>query len=382
MRALNSYSAETTRWVMIAVAVVVFLAIMWAIRSILLLTLASIILVIFFTIPVRFLSRFGVRRTPAVLLSIFATLALIFLLARVALPTLATQFTTLTTETIPNGARELVNQINSGELFANSPFLYELLQPFIDEFRIDTDLLNEISRQLVNSIGQIGVSVLPVVGDVASTALSVLIVVFLSLYFLIDPRGYTEGFIRLFPLSYRDRIDFIIGRINYTLRRWLEGTFLSMIFVGIGTWIGLSILQLREAAALGVLAGVLSFVPNFGQLVAVIAAIVVGVVQAPENLVWIIIVIYGMSFIQSQIFSPLLFSESIKLPPVMVLLGQIISGALFGFLGILLAVPISAVLLILIQEVYIKDILGDRQVRQTDAVRITEFNDDLLPDGS
>jgi predicted PurR-regulated permease PerM len=131
-----------------------------------------------------------------------------------------------------------------------------------------------------------------------------------------------------------------------------------------------------------VLAGVLSFVPNFGQLVAVIAAIVVGVVQAPENLVWIIIVIYGMSFIQSQIFSPLLFSESIKLPPVMVLLGQIISGALFGFLGILLAVPISAVLLILIQEVYIKDILGDRQVRQTDAVRITEFNDDLLPDGS
>jgi predicted PurR-regulated permease PerM len=192
--------------------------------------------------------------------------------------------------------------------------------------------------------------------------LSVLIVFFLSLYFLADPRGYTEGMVRLFPVWYRDRVREILDRMYEALRGWLEGTFISMIFVGVGTWLGLSLLNLEQAAALGALAGVLSFVPNFGQLVAVIAAVVVGIVQAPGSVSGIIAVIYGISFVQSQIFTPLLFAESVRIPPVLVLLGQIVCGALFGFLGILLAVPITAIFVILIREVYIKDVLGDRTV--------------------
>jgi predicted PurR-regulated permease PerM len=199
------------------------------------------------------------------------------------------------------------------------------------------------------------------------------------MYFLADPHGYSEGFIKLFPMWYRDRVRFIMDRINFTLRRWLEGTFLSMIFVGIGTWVGLAVLQIQQAAALGVIAGVMSFIPNFGQLIAVIAAIVVGIVQAPENLGWIIVVIYGISFIQSQIFSPILFAESINLPPVMVLLGQIVAGALFGFIGILLAVPLTAIVMILVQEIYIKDLLGDLPPKET-KTNVLSVDDELLPD--
>jgi predicted PurR-regulated permease PerM len=223
--------------------------------------------------------------------------------------------------------------------------------------------------------------VLPLVSDVATTILSVLIVIFLSMYFLVDPKGYSEGFVRLFPMWYRGRIRAIMDRIDFTLRGWLEGTFLSMIFVGVGTWAGLALLNLQQAAALGVIAGVMSFIPNFGQLIAVGAAIVVGIVQAPQNLGWIIVVIYGISFVQSQVFSPLLFSESIKLPPVMVLLGQIIAGALFGFIGILLAVPIAAILMIIVQEVYIKDVLGDVSLQRDQLQRIRTNEEDLLPDG-
>jgi predicted PurR-regulated permease PerM len=179
---------------------------------------------------------------------------------------------------------------------------------------------------------------------------------------------------------YRERIRFIIARIDFSLRGWLQGTFLSMIFVGMGTWIGLAILQLEQAAALGVIAGVMSFVPNFGQLIAVFAAIIVGIVQAPDNLGWIVVVIYGISFIQSQIFSPILFSESINLPPVLVLLGQIVAGALFGFIGILLAVPLTAIMLIVIQEVYIKDILGDR-TKDEDKSR-GDLSEELVPDSA
>jgi predicted PurR-regulated permease PerM len=382
-------NSQPTRWLLIAAALVGTLATLWAIRSILLLTLAAVILVVFFTMPVRFLSRYGVRRTPSILTTIVLSIVLLLVLARVMLPTLIEQFNTLATRTIPEGVVQLVNQINTADLFAPGvfpfaqldrladaqglehlrlvshnlafadDFIYETVRPLVETIRVDTQFLNDLARQIASAVGQISISVLPFVGDVASTVLSLLIVVFLSLYFLADPQGYTNGAIRLFPIWYRERARLILTRIYDALRGWLEGTFLSMIFVAVGTWIGLSMLQLEQAVALGVLAGLLSFVPNFGQLVAVLAAVVVGIVQAPGSIGLIILVIYGMSAIQSQIFTPLLFSESLRLPPVLVLLGQIVCGALFGFLGILLAVPLTAIIMILIQEIYVKDVLGD-----------------------
>ncbi|MBK9121939.1 MAG: AI-2E family transporter [Chloroflexi bacterium] len=386
----NNQNLQAFRWVLIAAGVAITFATLWAIRSILLLTLASVVLVVLVTMPVRFLARYNVRRGPAIALSLTAMTAIVLMLGRVMLPELIEQFNTLTTEILPEGVVQLIQSINEAELLAPAPFpyhifdhaasynptrwvmlvaqplaypdsfLYESLRPLIESVRVDADLVNEVARQIATAIGQIGVSVLPFVGDVASTVLSALIVIFLSLYFLIDPGGYAEGMIRLFPMWYRERARTIMSQMYDSVRGWLEGTFISMIFVGVASWLGLSLLQLEQAAALGVLAGLLSFVPNFGQLVAVIAAIVVGVVQAPGSVGWIIVVIYGTSFVQSQIFTPLLFGQSIRIPPVLVLLGQIVCGSLFGFLGILLAVPITAIFQILVREVYVGDVLGDR----------------------
>ncbi len=375
----ESNYAQVTRWVLVAVIVVVLLAILWTIRNIVLLTFASVILVVFFTIPVRFLARFGVRRTPAIVASVIGISLLVFLLARLVLPTIAEQFVTLATVTIPSGVNEISRQWETGELLDQSSFFAETVRPFLETFQFDDSIFNDLPNQLANAAGQIGGVVLPVVGDVATSLLSFLILIFLSLYFLADPNGYSEGFIKLFPLSYRHRARYILGRVNFMLRRWLEGTLISMLFVGLGTWIGLAMLNIGEAAALGVIAGLLSFVPNFGQLIAVLAAIVVGIVQAPENLMLIVLVLYGMSFVQSQIFSPILFSESINLPPVLVLVGQIICGALFGFMGILLAVPLTATFLIVVQEMYIKDFLGDTP-RDTQPVIRTQPDEELLAD--
>ncbi len=409
---------QAVRWILIAVGILTTLATLWAIRSILLLTLASVILVVFFTMPVRFLARYNVRRGPALAVAFVLLIVGVLALARVMLPTLIDQFNTLTTEILPDGVVQLIQSINETDLFAPAPFpyseidlianfnpsrwivvisqplafpdnfLYEALRPLAETIRIDTNLVSDVARQLATAIGQIGVSVLPFVGDVASTVLSLLIVLFLSFYFLADPKGYTDGMVRLFPVWYRERVRQILDRMYDALRGWLEGTFISMIFVGVTTWFGLTLLNLEQAAALGALAGVLSFVPNFGQLVAVLAAIVVGIVQSPGSVGGIIVVIYGISFIQSQIFTPLLFAESIRIPPVLVLLGQIVCGALFGFLGILLAVPITAIVLILIREVYIRDVLGDvnetapvEWVRpQTQSKRPQAEGNDMLPD--
>ena len=201
----------------------------------------------------------------------------------------------------------------------------------------------------------------------------------MSMYFLTDPKGYEEGVIKLFPLWYRHRVREIKDRIDSALRGWLQVTFISMVITGAGTAIGLAIIGIEQWVALGVLAGLLSFIPNFGPIVALIPSIAVGILQAPENVGWIIVVIYGVSAVQSQLISPLLVNESLNVSPVLVLLGQIISGIFFGFIGIMLAVPITAVVKILVDEVYIKDILGDKGEQPPKEIYIDE--ELTAPDG-
>jgi predicted PurR-regulated permease PerM len=352
-------------------------------------------MVVHFTTPIRFLTRLGVSRGLATVISLISIAALFVILILVISPALIGQFATLAI-IVQDGIQELVDSWVEFDLQSTKSFLgwdgavpipqpenslTEAFDLFRDSFQLDAELVNQVASQLFGALSQLSVSVIPVVSGVAATLLNVLIVIFLSLYFLADPRRHEEGVIRLFPISYRSRVREIIDRLDMTLRGWMESTVLAMIFVGVMTWIALTLLGLREAAALGVIAGVLSFVPNFGTLIALVLAVAVGILQQPQNVGWIIFITFLISLVQSQIISPLLVADRIDLPPVIVLLSQIIAGVFFGFLGILLAVPLAAILMVLIQEVYIKDVLGDQTVGQHRHLRVARQQPMPVEDG-
>lgn len=351
---------STTRYVLTALVITLLLVAAWFIRGILLLTLSSIILVTMFSMPIRFLMRRGVSRGVATILSLILVITLVVALLAVALPDLVRQFSVLATVIIPQGIEALIERWTSGSIQQQFPFLQSITSDDIQT------LIDTLAGQLAQAIGQLGSSVLPFISGVADVLLSILIVIFLSMYLLVDPNAHQEGVMRLFPISYRRRVREIIARLDTTLRGWLKATIISMAFVGFATWAGLALLGIQQAVALGVLAGILSFIPNFGTILALIPSIAVGIIQTPENIGWIFVVIYGVSFVQTQIFTPILVAGSIKLPPVLVLLGQIVAGAFLGFLGIMLAVPITAILMVLVQEIYIRDVLGDKT--QTESV--------------
>lgn len=361
----DSVAGQITRWVLLALVTVVLMIAVWEVRTTLLLVLASIILVVLFTMPIRFLMRRGVGRMPATILSILVILGVLVLLVLLALPSLMQQFTVLA-QLVQDGIAKVVDQWEAVQQDPTLKEQYPLianLQDFVrNTFQLDNleELFAELARQLGGALGQLGGSVLPVVGGVASTLLSIIIVIFLSLYLLTDAQVYEEGVIRLFPIGYRGRVRFIIDRIDFNLRLWLQGQLLLMLIVGVASGVGMAVLGLAPAIALGVLAGVFSFVPNFGPLAALVPSLAVGFAQAPDKIFWIVLIIYGTSFLQSQIIAPLIFKESINLPPVLVLVGQIFAAVFFGFLGIMLAVPLISILVIIVQEVYVKDVLGDR----------------------
>lgn len=394
----RSLANRTASRVFASLLVIVVLVAFWQVRSVLLLLLSAILLVVLFTTPMRFLQRrAGLRRAPALLVSLFLLPLLFLVLALTIFPLLPAQLANLRLRVdegvalLQQSWEELNEAAAADELIAPAtddpsqetpadeadeaaapptppipPIISDPLQALqtslllaIRSFQVDSELITQVANQLFSAFGQVGVQVIPVVGGVASTLLNLLIVFFMSIYLLADPGSHEAGLLRLLPPGYRSRGREVLTRLDQVLRGWLESTLLAMVFVWLATWLGLTLLGLHEALALGVIAGLLAFVPTFGTLTAAVLAVVVGLLEKPENVGWILVVTYGISLVQSQLISPLLVADRIKVPPIIVLLGQIIATVFFGFLGILLAVPLTAILMVLVQEIYVKDILDD-----------------------
>ncbi len=348
------------RNVVATILIVLGLVFVWEIRGTLMLTFAAVVLVVLLTMPIRVLvSRFEMNRLVAIVVSVVGFFVIIGLLGMPILRTIVTQFDVLANDVIPRGLEQARHSITSEALIELFPPLEGVFSGDNTDL-ISDDLINQFVSQVTDAVGRLGGTVLPVVGGVANTILSALIIFFLSMYLLAEPERYVSGIIKLTPLWYRERMMTILGRIDSTLRAWISVTAVSMVVVAILTGLGLALLGIREWVALGVLAGVLSFIPNFGPVVALVPSVAVALVQAPQNVVWTVVIIYGVSFIQSQVVSPVLASERMNMPAILILLGQIIFGFFFGFLGLMLAVPLSACVAVLVDEMYVKDVLGDR----------------------
>lgn len=359
------------RNILVTIIIGLGLLFIWEIRGTLMLTFAAVILVVFFTMPVRlFMNHFNMNRFLAIILSVIGFFIIVLLIARLIVPTIAAQFSELATNVVPNGVEQLQATITRENLIAWFPFLEGIITGD------STELINQVISQVSDALGRLGGTVLPVVGGVANTILSVLIIFFLSMYLLAEPELYVNGIITLTPKWYRDRMQIILRRVDSTLRVWLSVTGVSMIVVGLGTGLGLAALGIREWVALGVLAGMLSFIPNFGPIVALVPSVAAAMVQAPNNVIWTVVIIYGVSLVQSQVVSPILASERMNMPAILVLLGQIIFGFFFGFLGLMLAVPLSACVAVLVDEIYVRDVLGDRPKEKVN----DDFEAERLPE--
>lgn len=194
------------------------------------------------------------------------------------------------------------------------------------------------------------------------------IVILLSIYFASEPRVYSRGFTNLFPIRRRTRVREILFAISDTLRWWLIGKVGSMLFIGLLTWIGLWILGVPLALTLGLIAGLLSFIPNFGPIISALPALLLAFIESPTTALYVLILYVGVQLVESNLVTPFIERKTVEIPPALTIVFQLALAVLVGGLGLVLATPLLAVLLVLIQMVYMEDVLGDKQTEVNEKI--------------
>ncbi|MFL5488085.1 MAG: AI-2E family transporter [Gemmatimonadaceae bacterium] len=198
-------------------------------------------------------------------------------------------------------------------------------------------------------IGQLGGAsrfFLPVLSHTLAIVAGLVLVVFLSIYLAIDPSLYRRGILRLVPEPARPRADTMLTAIAVTLRKWLVTQLIAMLVIGVITTFVLLAIRVRAAVPLGILAGLLEFVPTLGPILSALPAIAMGFVDSPEKALAVTIAYVGIQFLENHLLIPMLMKQGINIPPALTIVMQALMALVFGFLGVLVAVPLLATVMI------------------------------------
>ena len=199
----------------------------------------------------------------------------------------------------------------------------------------------------------------PFLSSTLAVVAGLLLVIFLSIYIAADPGLYHSGLMHLFPHRARNRAGEVLSAMAAVLRKWLFTQLIAMAVIGGVSTIALLLLRVRAPFALGVLAGVFEFIPTVGPIISSIPAIAMGFLDSPEKALYVGIAYVAIQFAENHLLIPLLMKGGVDLPPAVTILSQALMALLFGFLGLLVAVPLAAATMVPLKLLYVEGVVGD-----------------------
>ncbi|WP_232629579.1 AI-2E family transporter [Methylobacterium sp. Leaf118] len=205
-----------------------------------------------------------------------------------------------------------------------------------------------------------------VLGPAASVVLglfnalgNVLVIAFLGIAVAADPGGYRSGALRLVPPRHREKGARVLDGAGETLRHWLFGQLLTMLVIFLLTWAGLSLLGIGGALILGLQAGLLAFVPTIGPMIAGAIIILSSLASGFNAALGATGVYLAVQAVESYGLTPFIQRRALDIPAATIFAGQLLLGVLFGLWGVALALPLVALIKVLLDELYIEDAPGE-----------------------
>ena len=203
-----------------------------------------------------------------------------------------------------------------------------------------------IGRQLLGSLGKLTSAVGTALGAISSLIMIVVIGIFVAM----EPRLYERGVAWMLPMDKRRQFYDTSARMGFTMRRLMAGRLVGMAVEGVGTWLLLWAGGVPMAALLGILTGLLAFLPNIGAIVSGVLLVLVGFSAGVETGLWALAVYFIVQTVDGYLIVPMVAKRSVDLAPALVLGAQLLFGALFGIMGLALADPIIAMIKVLLED--------------------------------
>ncbi|HEY6988209.1 MAG TPA: AI-2E family transporter [Bryobacteraceae bacterium] len=200
-----------------------------------------------------------------------------------------------------------------------------------------------------------GTRVTSIASDLVNAVGAAVVVIVVGFYAALNPGEYSSGLLRLIPESQRDRAREVARAVIYTLRWWLLGQLVPMIVLGAATMIGLWVLDIPLAFALGLFTALMIFIPYLGALASAIPAILVGLQQGPMTAIYVAVLYLCIHSAEGYFLTPLVQKRAVRLPPIMTILAQLLMWMITGLLGVALATPLAAAALVLVKMLYLHE---------------------------
>lgn len=236
----------------------------------------------------------------------------------------------------------------------------DALRAYLDGAGSDQSILGQVPS-LQELLPQTS-ALLAEVGGVFSTAVGavtgVAVAIVIGFYLALEPQTYVNGIVRLFPSEGRKRAREVLKSVGRALRWWLVGRVFAMVVLGILVGVGLALLDIPLALILGILAGLLSFVPVIGSFLAVVPAVLVALTQSPISALYVVLLYLAAQGLETYLLTPMVQRYAVSMPPALGLIAQLLLGLIAGALGIAFAYPLAVIGLELVKELYMN---GDQQ---------------------
>jgi predicted PurR-regulated permease PerM len=333
---------------LIVLAISLFVA--WQIRQLLLMAFAAILLATSLNQLARMLRhRLKLKKGLSILIAL-----IIFLLALVAfswliVPPLATQFREIAVDKLPRLfalSADWRNQLGR--------YLPEQIMAAIPDAAAIQEQAQPIGRFLLGGS-------LAVFSSSLTVILNLLLLLVLTIMLLVQPESYRKVFVSLFPQFYRRRVIEILDECEVSLGKWVVGAAISMLAVALMSTVGLRALNIPYPLAQGVLAGLLNFIPNLGPTMSVLLPMGLALLDDPWKPLLVLALYFFIQQIESSLLTPYIMAQQVSLLPALTLLAQVFFASSFGFLGLLLALPLSVVFKVWFNAVVIEDVLNHWQ---------------------
>lgn len=336
MNDLKEYSLKVLTTIVIIGIIALIIYVVIYTMEILLIAFLSVILSLFIrNIAQTVEKKFKLKRGFSLTIGILALILLLFLpFVSIYVP-FALQ--------VQNLMKNLPNIINSFEGFIeNLSSLFPALTKTINIENLTQTILTNIQNTLGNLLSYIATA--------SGWIVNFIIMIFVAIFLAISPIEYREMFLRFFPVKSRSSVTVTIREIEEILKSWINGVLLAIFFVGAVTILGFWMIGLDYFLVFGIAAGFLEIIPYFGPFLGCLAPAVYVLIQSPSKIIPIIIIYLIIQFLENNFFLPFIMKRQVKLPPAVTILVILIMGKLLGFLGIIVAVPLFAIIILLFEK--------------------------------